>query len=204
MAFNRFLKILSDQLAARPQSAAEPPATTPSPAVQPAVHRGPALPHPEEPMNPHATLATVNAAAVLDQWLSQWGVPTQYWDHWRQTIDIQVYDVYPPGLGMTQETPAGVWEADGKRHMAIKPQWLNPGVIAHEQAHNSYAYLNAEQKATFSALFSSLKNTNPLMKHLFSINTYGLTNDVEGHAEVYRYIGQEMPSELKQFYPALF
>ena len=41
-------------------------------------------------------------------------------------------------------------------------------------------------------------------KLLFSRNTYGLTNDIEGHAEVYRYIGQQMPEQLKQYYPRLF
>jgi hypothetical protein len=96
------------------------------------------------------------------------------------------------------------WEAEGKRHLAIKTQWLNPGVIAHEQAHNSYAYLSAEQKTAFSALYRTLINTDPLIQLLYSINKYGLNSDVEGHAEVYRYIGQHVPAQLKPFYPALF
>jgi hypothetical protein len=49
-----------------------------------------------------------------------------------------------------------------------------------------------------------LKSTDPLIKQLYSINTYGLGSDVEGHAEVYRYIGQQMPAQLKPFYPMLF
>ena len=96
------------------------------------------------------------------------------------------------------------WSADGKRHLAIKPGWLNPGVVAHEQAHNSYAFLNPTQKSAFSSLHTSLKSTDPLIKQLYSINTYGLSSDVEGHAEVYRYIGQQMPAQLKPFYPMLF
>jgi len=123
------------------------------------------------------------------------------------SIEIQVYDVYPDSLtatGLRQDTPAATWEAGGKRHLVIKAPWLNPGVIAHEQAHNSYALLNPNQKTAFASIYNSLKNTDPLIKLLYSINTYGLSTDIEGHAEVYRYIGQQMPAQFKQYYPKLF
>jgi hypothetical protein len=165
------------------------------------------LPHPEEPMNPSATIANTNAVAIINQWLSGWGVPTQQWDFWKTAIDIQVYEIYPAyvtAMGVTQDWPAVTWEAGGKRCMAVKPKWLNPGVIAHEQAHNSYAKLNPTMKATFAALYTALKDRDPVLKHLFTMNRYGLTSDVEGHAEIYRYIGQEMPTQLKQYYPLLF
>jgi hypothetical protein len=174
---------------------------------QPAASSGLALPHPEEAMNPSATMANTNVDAVMTKWLRDWAVPAQHWDYWKKAIDLKVYDVYPPSLtamGIKQETPAGTWEAGGKRYLAIKPSWLNPGVIAHEQAHNSYALLTVPQKAAFAALYNSLKNTDPLIKLLYSRNTYGLSNDIEGHAEVYRYIGLKMPEQLKQYYPKLF
>jgi hypothetical protein len=88
--------------------------------------------------------------------------------------------------------------------MVIKPKWLNPGVIAHEQAHNSYALLTPAQKASFSTVYTPLKNTDPLIKLLYSKNAYGLTNDIEGHAEVYRYLGRQMPQQLVPYYPQLF
>ena len=165
------------------------------------------LPHPEEPMNPSATLANTNVAAIIEQWFVHWAVPQQYQDRWKNVIEIQVYDIYPASIiamGLNQDTPAATWEADGKRHMVVKPGWLNPGVIAHEQAHNSYAFLTPAQKSEFASLYRSLKNSDPLIKLLYTINTYGLTNDVEGHAEVYRYIGQQMPEQLKGYYPFLF
>jgi DNA-directed RNA polymerase subunit RPC12/RpoP len=165
------------------------------------------LPHPEEPMNPSATLANTSVDAVMTRWLQDWAVPAPHWDYWKKAIDLKVYDVYPPDLiakGLRQDTPAGTWEAGGKRYLAIKPQWLNPGVIAHEQAHNSYALLDSNRKTAFSTLYNSLKNSDSLIVHLFSINKYGLTSDIEGHAEVYRYIGQRMPEQLKPFYPMLF
>jgi hypothetical protein len=166
----------------------------------------PTLPHPEEPMNPSATLANTDVTAIITKWLLDWEVPAQYWEYWKSAIDMQVYEIYPASIiamGLNQEIPSATWEADGKRHMVIKPKWLNPGVIAHEQAHNSYALLTPSEKAAFSAVYTPLKNTYPLIKLLYSKNTYGLNNDIEGHAEVYRYIGQQMPTQLKPYYPRL-
>ena len=53
------------------------------------------LPHPEEPMNPSATLANTDVMAIITKWLSDWGVPAQYWDYWKTAIDMQVYEIYP-------------------------------------------------------------------------------------------------------------
>ena len=165
------------------------------------------VPHPEEPMNPLATLANTDIEKIIAKWLSDWSVPEQNWEYWKTAIDIQVYNSYPPSLtsmGVKQDTPAATWEAGGKRHLAIKPQWLNPGVIAHEQAHNSYTLLTPSQRENFSAVYTPLIETDYLIKLLYAKNTYGLSNDIEGHAEVYRYIGQQMPAQLKIFYPRLF
>ncbi len=197
MVFNRLFRILQQAQ----------PTTAPSPSAAPATSTRIAVPHPEEPMNPAATLANTDVSSVMTKWLQDWAVPAQHWDYWRTAIDLQVHDIYPPSLtdlGIRQDTPAGTWEAGGKRHLAVKPPWLNPGVIAHEQAHNSYALLNAAQKTAFATLYSALKNTDPLITLLYSKNKYGLSSDIEGHAEVYRYIGQQMPEQLRPYYPLLF
>ena len=107
-------------------------------------------------------------------------------------------------LDNTLPYPAGTYELNGIRHLNIKPEWVNPGVIAHEQAHNSYALLTSEQKTGFTATYTPLKTSNPLLVFLFSKNSYGLTNEIEGHAEIYRYLGAEMPQELKKYFPKLF
>jgi len=164
------------------------------------------IPHPEESMNPSATLTNINVNEIINKWLTGWEVPNEHWTYWKSTIDLQVYAIYPASLiamGLKPDTPAGTWESGGRRHLAIKPQWLNPGVIAHEQAHNSYALLTSDQKVGYSNVYSTLKNSDPTIRLLYSKNQYGLTNDVEGHAEVYRYIGQWMPEQLKIFYPRL-
>jgi hypothetical protein len=154
------------------------------------------LPHPEEPINPNATMDNVSIGKALTDWCDQYNVPLEYHPFWFDAIVIT--------LSITISYPAGTWEQDGKRHMIVRPEWLNPGVIAHEQAHNSYALLTDSQKTEFSAKYNPLKDTDPLIKLLYSQNTYGLTNDIEGHAEIYRYLGDKMPLPLKPFYPKLF
>lgn len=204
MVFDRFLRTLT-QRTAKPLPAPTRQTSDVIPQAMRARHL--TLPHPEEPMNPSATLMNTNLMATISKWLEDWQVPVHYWEYWKTAIDVQVYEVYPPSLtasGLSQNTPACAWDADGKRHLAVKPHWLNPGVIAHEQAHNSYAILTPAQKTAFANAYAPLKNSAPLIKALYSINKYGLTNDVEGHADVYRYLGNQMPAELKMYYPLLF
>ena len=154
------------------------------------------VPFPEELPDYSQTLFTVSIAKTLQEWLVKYSVPIEYYDHWRNVIVIRVTTAIPH--------PAQTWEEHGIRHLDVKPEWLNPGVVAHEQAHNSYALLTEGQKAAFNFAYAPLKVTDPLIKLLYSINTYGSTSNVEGHAEVYRYLGSKMPKVLKGFYPKLF
>jgi hypothetical protein len=166
-----------------------------------------AIPHPEELMNPAATLENSNVPAVIERWLTAWEVPAQFHNYWKTAVAVQVYTVYPPSIlamGISQDAPAATWIAGGRRQLAIKPQWINPGVLAHEMAHNSFTLLSPEQKTSFAALHTAYKGTDQLIKLLYSQNSYGLTSDMEGHAEVYRYIGKQMPEPLKVYYPMLF
>ena len=154
------------------------------------------LPHPEEKPDYSHNLSNTSFADVQNKWFEVYSVPMQYRQYWRDKIVATVTN--------NIAYPAGTWEQNGVRHLAVKPEWLNPGVIAHEQANNSYALLTAEQKKGFSETYSSLKNTDPLIRLLYSKNPYGLTNDIEGHAEVYRYLAEQMPQQLKRYYPKLF
>jgi hypothetical protein len=165
------------------------------------------LPHPEEPANNAQTVANTPLTAVLQAWFDQWNVPTEYRAAWIGAIDVEVYDAWPPSIlasGMSPETPAATWGDPGKRHLIVLAKWLNPGVLAHEQAHNSYSLLSDADKSAFSAAYNKVKKSDPYIKLLYSINTYGLSSDVEGHAEIYRYIGNRMPASLIRFYPQLF
>jgi hypothetical protein len=196
LVFERFLKSLLQS------AGTAPPKTPPSPAALQSL----AIPHPEEPVNPLAMLANTDSIAVLNKWLSDWAVPAQNWDYWKTVIDIQVFDIYPENIiamGINQEIPAATWFADNKRHLVIKTKWLNPGVIAHEQAHNSHWLLAGEQKGQFAAAYKVLKQTDELVRFLFS-KQVTTTDDVEAHAEIYRYLGQYMPAQLRMYYPLLF
>jgi len=154
------------------------------------------LPHPQEPADYIQTMETANIDATLTKWLENWDVPKEYDGHWLNAIEIR--------LTMEIPYPASTYELNGVRHLDVRPEWLNPGVIAHEQAHNSYALLSDSQKAAFRDAYMPLISTDPMIKLLYSQNTYGLTSVIEAHAECYRYLGQSLPESLKCFYPRLF
>ena len=172
-----------------------------APLPEPAPEPGPvpehlSIPHPEEPPDYSRTIHNTDLNASLDQWEIKYNVPVGERDYWKTKIEIKLDDTLP--------YPAGTYELNGVRHLTIKPEWVNPGVIAHEQAHNSYALLTSEEKTGFSSTYNPLKATDPLIVLLYSKNSYGLTNDIEGHAEIYRYLGGGMPEDLKKYYPKLF
>lgn len=165
------------------------------------------LPHPEEKPDYTRTLENTNIADVLGQWSIDYGVPMEYRDFWKSKIEIKVdpdFGYVVNGVAYNPPCPAGTFELDGVRHLTIRPESCNPGVIAHEQAHNSYALLTDKEKYEFSNVYNPLKTTDPLIKLLYSKNNYGLSNDIEGHAECYRFLGQQLPEAMKRFYPKLF
>jgi len=102
------------------------------------------------------------------------------------------------------DTPACTWTENHIRVLASLAKWFNVGVIAHEQAHNSYALLSGFDKLMFALIYNCLRPFNSLIKQLYSQNQYGLTSNIEGHAELYRYLGEQMPSILMRYYPKLF
>ena len=183
------------------------PTPTPTPGPLPSPSPVPlTIPHPEETMNPVAKATDVNVPEVIQQWLSVWNVPQQYWDYWKTAIDIRVVDGWSLdelATGLQITTPAYSMEVNGRRQLHSLAAWFNKGVTAHENCHNTYALLTDDQKAAFTSAYTQLKTTG-IIAYLYSINSYGLTNDIEGHAEVYRYLGDQMPEVLKQFYHRLF
>ena len=155
------------------------------------------LAYPEEPPDYTKTLDNTDIDTALTDWMINYFVPTEYWWWWGGAIVIS--------LTNNISYPAATYDgADGKRHLDVRPEYLNAGVIAHEQAHNSYSLMTDTQKVSFNSIYTPLKYSDPLIKLLYSKNTYGLTSDIEGHAEIYRYLGGKIPSALKTFYPKLF
>jgi hypothetical protein len=170
----------------------------------------PVLPHPHEPQNTSQTVATINKPAVLGRWLTGWQVPVRYHDHWLNAISLYVYDQWPPEIlsrysNVKPETPGFALSEEDARAVYVLASWLTPGVVAHEQAHNSWALLSDYDRTGFEAFWKSgVYNYEPLVQLLMKTNQYWKTSIVETHAEVYRYLGEKMPESLKRFYPKLF
>lgn len=166
------------------------------------------LPHPEELPDYGKTLENVSISGTLEQWFQEWGVPPEHWNFWKTRIVIEVTNAI--------SSPAQTWEQDGIRHLQVRPEWLNPGVIAHEFGHCSFTLLSDIDKQFFGVVFMSLVTTDPLVKLAWpegKERRWLDTGDtrpieeiicVEGHGEVARYLGQFMPEVLKQYYPRLF
>lgn len=166
------------------------------------------LPHPEEQSVLGQTSANTNASAVAEKWMADWGVPESDRDWWRQNVHIVVYDSFPPEvLARYTVFPGAIAETDpsGHRVIQILASWLNPGVLAHEQAHTSYWILLTDaQKQAWAGLYSAYCQVPGPIKDLFAQKPYGLTNADEGHSDIYRYLGLQMPEELLQYYPKLW
>jgi hypothetical protein len=123
------------------------------------------LPHPEEARNPDATMENVNIDTVLNQWMTDWRVPSEFWVYWKTKIVTTLRSplIIKDEYGQPKEVPAASYAVGAVRYLDLEPQWLNPGVIAHEQAHNAYALLTEQQKKDFAALYNPLINTDPLI-----------------------------------------
>lgn len=162
------------------------------------------IPYPEEAPDHSVTVGSVNTALVLTDWLDAYMVPDEYRDYWESSgADVKFIADIPAGRFTLNRGVAGSYEdGDGRRHIVIEPPWFNKGVLAHEQAHHSFGLLDNEQKAAWSLACSATKMKHPV-KTLFSKKPYGLTNNVEAHADIYRYLGPKMPKNLMQFYPKL-
>jgi len=147
------------------------------------------IPHTEEAKNPNATLENVDIEIVLNKRLTDWKVPPAYWQFWKIKIVISLKS---PLIVNGNEVPAATYDIGGVRHLDVEPEWLNPGVIAHKQAHNAYALLSNKQKTDFAAIYTPLINNDPMIVLLYSQNEYGLTSVIEGHAEIYRYLWNQI------------
>lgn len=156
------------------------------------------IPYPEEPPNYAQTSANTNVAMFIDKAMEERAVPEQYHLGWLISMDITIDNSFP--------YPAGVWEtAGGLRHMKVQSPFVNAGICSHEVlAHGAWDRLTELQKLEWESVYGIMVQSDKLMVLLDIQNSYMNTSVVEAYAEVYRYLGQYMPEELKRFYPGLF
>jgi hypothetical protein len=153
------------------------------------------MPHPREEVNyKQTTLTEQEIFEITRKWLIDWQVPASFLHSWYsrpvKLSDSSVLGDYP------------AWMDNGT--LVVKPEWLSPGLMAHEWAHYSWSQLSEGQRMCFQNAFIPLKDTNRWIKLLYKLYPYNLGTYIEIHAEVYRYIGQTMPESLKKYYPGLF
>lgn len=150
-----------------------------------------AIPHPEEAMNPLATVENTDLQKTVSKWLVDWQVPPKSYP-FLQTVRIELV----ANLGFPEVTVSQI------RLMQVDPRWCVPGVLAHGHAHISYSLLSQPEIAGFAVAFNEALR-DPLMLLMVAQHPYAKSNIVEGHAEVYRYLGLKMPAALKAYYPLL-
>lgn len=153
------------------------------------------IPYPEEKIDLSKNESNTDVQATFEHFLSN-RIPKQYRDEWRHRITLILNDNY-------YYPAATVNDGLGNAIITIQSAFTNDGVYAHEIAHIVWQDLTSIQKQNFASMHDALKDSNELMKLLYSENPYGLTNHVEGHAEIFRYLGEYMPEGLKQYYPRL-
>ncbi len=157
------------------------------PKVKPPEEAPLAIPHPEEPQDNSGRL--VDLEAVRAAWIKEWNVPAGGSPLLRVDLAFDPNSHYPAyTLG---------------RKIFFKPSWALPGVLAHEMAHVVYANLTAIELQEFAGDFRNALVTDPLTRLLDAQNSYMNVSLVEGFAEIYRYLGDEMPGYLKRYYPGL-
>ena len=150
------------------------------------------LPHLPEPPDYSRTIGGVDVAALRASWFSQWGVPESSRSFWNDEVKLYISLQYPYAAATFSET----------REIWLRPEWADPGVLAHEAAHISYALLTGDEKEDFKAsLKASMEHS--LVKLLARQIPYFHANAVEAHAEIYRYLGEQMPWFLRKYYPKL-
>ena len=151
----------------------------------------PTLPYPEEAADPAQTIENVDKAKLVNAWMQSYSVPTEFRGFWADLNLLISYRYAVPGA--TDSATKTIW---------LRPKWANPGVLAHEAAHISYWHLPEHDKTAFAAAFAEVRN-HPSIELIRQNNGYLDTSPIEGHADVYRYLGKAMPKALLGFYPYL-
>ena len=149
-----------------------------------------AIPYPEEA--PDYNL-NITGEVLLQKFFAKYDIPEVYWNFWRRvTIKIDRTLQYPAGMISQTKT------------LLLKPEYANAGIIAHEFSHLSYSELSQQKRESFAVEYNSALQTDSLLKFLYSQKPYMKTNDIEAHAEIFRYLGNKMPLQLNKYYPKLF
>jgi len=152
------------------------------------------LPHPEEKPDYNLTVDSINVENLMNEWLATYDVPAEYHSYWKEHCHIIVSKQYPFPAATSAQTQT----------IYIRPEWANPGVIAHEVCHIVWYELAEEERIAFEYALYDARQADPLLALAWETKAYMRSNVVEAHADCYRYVGKAMPARLRRFYPRLF
>ncbi len=153
-----------------------------------------------------------NIDDVVSTWMQNYYVPEEWRDKWESVnVDkpnntfkfgpfkwnVEQGSFWSKVFGYHQEKAAG-WSYRNNPTIKLTENFLNPGVLAHEMAHQQWDYLAATQRKAFETSLNNLKESSDLIRDASSSS--GIQ---EWYADIYRLYGPWMPNELKQFYPQL-
>ena len=147
------------------------------------------LPYPEEAPDPNLNYT---GEQLLHIFFTKYLFLQVHWDFWK-TVTVVVDKTLSYPAGMSSET----------KTLYLKPEYANPGILAHEFSHLSWAQLNQAQKAYFPQDYVTVMQTDALLRFLYFQKPYMNASPVEAHAEIFRYLGNQMPESLKKYYPKL-
>jgi len=147
------------------------------------------LPYLEEKPDYTMTLNSCNVEDLRTRFYYERNVKD--WDFWDTVEIIPSVEMHYPAWTITEVKK--IW---------IRPEWFNVGVLSHEIAHISHNEMNDIDMANFVIDLEKFKN-NKYIKTLYKQIPYTSTNYIEGHANLYRFICDKLPNELKKYYPHL-
>jgi hypothetical protein len=128
----------------------------------------------------------------LQKFFAGYFIQQTYRGFWRTvTVIVDKNLSYPAGMSSETKT------------LYLKPEYANPGILAHEFSHLSWALLTQAQKAYYPQDYVTIMQTDDLLRFLYFQKPYINTSIVEAHAEIFRYLGHKMPEALKKYYPML-
>jgi hypothetical protein len=165
------------------------------------------------PYPPESLIAYKTKGLLISSFFSKYKIPSRYQSYWK-TLKFILHTEYPIEIGDGGEL-ASAAAVLNEFSIHANLNYISIGILAHEIAHlcstsiSMDSFYNALQSliATGSSSVLNLLMGSEAWAH-WAGNDSKFNNlsmqILEQHADVYRFLGKYMPTELKIYYPKLF